>query len=496
MSQAGTSSSAYRWLRDGLIPAQGAVLQTLPAYAWATLVLASNAGTADHRFPLPFLLALVAVPALAGRWLERRGQPALAVRRSLLLVLCAGLFLAFVKTQTLASDPLLDWRWLRDAFLPWSSASAASHLGLVAFGWLVAGLLVVRGCGLAMGEIRPESADRWFLGGLVAFIVLLVLIAGPGMTPDAFRPDRAWLGPLLGAYFLIGLGWVGLVRHQHLEERAFRRRSDRLSLSWLVVFSAVSGVMLAIGAAVAGVNDVLGSMEALAIAAGVVTGRAVATAWAWLDGLVQSLLDRLPSSPSPTPRRPVISATPAPPAIHLPGLRIPTLPSFDVPVGFVLLLLLLVLGGWVLLRYRRWDAGSAEDEERTSVWSWRLLWDGLRQVPGRLLRRLRRRRHADGPVTGSKGPVDPEPPPASLRGLYRAVLRWSASRGRGRAPSRTPYEFEPDLGAEMPADLARDLTASYVRARYGGAAPPEAEVERLRRRWEDEAPADNGLEPL
>src|SRR5262249_17139595 len=147
---------------------------------------------------------------------------------------------------------------------------------------------------------------------LIAFIVLLVVIAGPGMTPAPFRPDKAWLGPLLGAYFLIGLGWVALVRQQHLEERAFGRRSDRLSLSWLVVFSAVSGIMLAIGSAVAAVNDVMGAVEAFAIAAGVVMWRAVASAWVWLSGLVQALLDKLPSSPQPAPRRPVVTATPAP----------------------------------------------------------------------------------------------------------------------------------------------------------------------------------------
>ena len=477
MSQAGTSSNGYRWLRDGLVPGQNALLETLWVFAWANLILASNAGTASHRFPLPFLLALIAVPALAGRWLESRVRLPLLVRRVLLVALCVGLFLAFVKTQTLAGEPLLGWRLLRDAFLPWTSGEAASRLGLVAFGWLVACVLLVRGCWLALGRVRPESADRWFLGGLVAFVVLLLLIAGPGMTPASFRQDRAWLGPLLGAYFLLGLGWVGLVRQQHLEERAFRRRSDRLSLSWLVVFSAISGAMLAAGASVAALNGILGGVEALAIAAGEATWRALAAAWAWLTGLVQSLLGAPPSSRPPRGGRPVAPATPPPAPLHLPAWHFPALPPFDVPVGFVLLLLLVALGGWVLLRYRRWHVGPSEDEERTSVWSWRLLWDGLRQVPGWLLGRLRRRRHTPGSVRGSAAAVDTGPPSASLRGLYRAVLRWSASRGRGRAPSRTPYEFEPELGAEIPSELARDLTASYVRARYGGASPPEAEVE-------------------
>jgi hypothetical protein len=481
MSQAGKSSSGYRWLRDGLIPGQSAFLETLWVTAWANLVLASNAGTAGHRFPLPFLLALVAVPALAGRWLERRDWPPLAVRRILLLALCAGLFLAFVKTQTLAGDPLLDWRWLRDAILPWSSAQAASRLGLVAFGWLVAGLLLVRGCWLALGEVRPESADRWFLGGLAAFLVLLVLIAGPGMTPRAFRQDRALLGPLLGVYFLAGLGWVGLVRQQHLEERTFRRRSDRLSLSWLAVFSAISGAMLAVGAAVATLNDALGAVEALAVAIGGAVWRAIADAWARLVALVQSLLGRLPTSRPPAGRRPVLTPAATPPPLRLPNWHLPTLPSFDVQIGFVLLVLLLILGGWVLLRYRRWEVGTAEDEERTSVWSWRLLWHGLRELPGRLLSRFRRR-----PARGPAGARPAGPPsPASLRGLYRAVLRWSAARGRGRAANQTPNEFEADLAAAISQELARDLTEGYVRTRYGGLAPPEAEVRRLRERWED-----------
>src|SRR5215472_7005007 len=110
MSQAGTSSSAYHWLRDGLIPGQSALLETLWVWPWASLVLASNAATAGHRFPLPFLLLLVAGPALAGRWLEARSWPPL-VRRAVLLAICLALILAFMKAETLGGEPLLDWRW-------------------------------------------------------------------------------------------------------------------------------------------------------------------------------------------------------------------------------------------------------------------------------------------------------------------------------------------------------------------------------------------------
>src|SRR5437588_198496 len=137
MSRAGKRPSGYSWLRDGLIPGQSALLETLWITPWVSLALASNAGVADVRFPLPVLLTLVAAPAL---------------------------------------------------------------------------------------------------------------------TPAPFRPDRAWLGPLLATYFVVGLGWVALVRQQHLERRALRRSSDRVGLSWLVIFSAISGGMLAIALAAAAVG--------------------------------------------------------------------------------------------------------------------------------------------------------------------------------------------------------------------------------------------------
>src|SRR5437763_2524510 len=226
MSRAGKRPSGYSWLRDGLIPGQSALLETLWITPWVSLALASNAGVADVRFPLPVLLTLVAAPALAGRWLERRAAVPLPARRASLLALCACLFLVFVKTQALAREPATDPRWLLDVLAPWTPAASARP-GLVVFAWFVAGPLLLRGTWLALGEVTSESAGRWFLAGMASFLGLLAFLAAPGMTPAPFRPDRAWLGPLLATYFVVGLGWVALVRQQHLERRALRRSSDR-----------------------------------------------------------------------------------------------------------------------------------------------------------------------------------------------------------------------------------------------------------------------------
>jgi hypothetical protein len=272
--------------------------------------------------------------------------------------------------------------------------------------------------------------------------------------------------------------------HQHdLAERTFQRDSDRVSLSWLVVFSAVSGVLLVIGVAVAGLNDVLAVLEAVAVGGAEAVSNAIAAAWAWLTGLLQSAIDRVPPPP-PAPPHPGPTPIPPAPLFRFPNWRLPSL-SLSLPIGLVVLVLIAALAIWGLLRYRRLDASSADDEERTSVWSWPLLWRDLRALLGRLLDGLRPRRRAGRQPGAGAAPAADEPAPASLRGIYRAVLRWSAARGRGRPAHRTPLEFEPDLGSVLPEELARDLTASYVRARYGGAPPAPAELERLRERWED-----------
>src|SRR6266851_5676928 len=61
----------YSWLRDGLIPGVSALLISLWLYAWFSFFLATGDGTATMRYPFAWLLELVLVPALAGRFLDR-----------------------------------------------------------------------------------------------------------------------------------------------------------------------------------------------------------------------------------------------------------------------------------------------------------------------------------------------------------------------------------------------------------------------------------------
>ena len=69
-----------------------------------------------------------------------------------------------------------------------------------------------------------------------------------------------------------------------------------------------------------------------------------------------------------------------------------------------------------------------------------------------------------------------------VRRLYGGVLRWGAASGHPREPSQTPFEYQQTLCAAIPAhgtDVVF-LTEAYARARYGGQAPTEAELHRLR----------------
>jgi hypothetical protein len=100
-----------------------------------------------------------------------------------------------------------------------------------------------------------------------------------------------------------------------------------------------------------------------------------------------------------------------------------------------------------------------------------------------------RARFARRPAVGAPPPSfavqPPSPAAATIRQLYRDLLRLAAARGAPRRADATPHEHLPRLQATLgPDDALTDLTGAYARARYGALPPDPDLLERLSAWWE------------
>jgi hypothetical protein len=74
---------------------------------------------------------------------------------------------------------------------------------------------------------------------------------------------------------------------------------------------------------------------------------------------------------------------------------------------------------------------------------------------------------------------------ASVRQLYRQLLRWGSENGHPRQRSQTPNEYRSGL-AETLVEGQEELeyiTEKYNRARYGSGLPTEDELNQLKQKW-------------
>lgn len=76
---------------------------------------------------------------------------------------------------------------------------------------------------------------------------------------------------------------------------------------------------------------------------------------------------------------------------------------------------------------------------------------------------------------------------ASVRDLYRHLLRWAAGRGCPRGAAQTPLEFQAVLAEACPEGRREVdvLTQAYVQTRYGPRAPRVDDIHVLRAAWTD-----------
>ncbi len=147
-------------------------------------------------------------------------------------------------------------------------------------------------------------------------------------------------------------------------------------------------------------------------------------------------------------------------------------------IGMVLLALWRIISDvFYRLRRKLSDMADAEFEPMTGAFKADLL-NVLKLLLSRLVKFIFffRLRHKEGSVS---------PEVASVRRIYRQLLRWTAGCGYPRHISQTPYEYCRTLESLLP-DTSKDLnfiTKQYVRARYGVLLPVEDTLYILSQAW-------------
>lgn len=131
---------------------------------------------------------------------------------------------------------------------------------------------------------------------------------------------------------------------------------------------------------------------------------------------------------------------------------------------------LLVLG--MALLFTRFRKETRPEEARESVYQEGRLGSDLSDMLSSFLGRFR----------GSSRQADAQTEP--VRRLYFEMLDVAAERGVERRPMETPLELVPRINRTIGGPVPAEITHAFEDARYGGLAPTEDEVRRLREEWE------------
>jgi hypothetical protein len=188
------------------------------------------------------------------------------------------------------------------------------------------------------------------------------------------------------------------------------------------------------------------------------------------------------------------------PKIKLPNspaskFKIP--PSSPVPAGvqtFASLLLIIIIVAIVAivillivrLLNRRGRARRIQRDQHESLWSWQLFWSQFKRLLMALLSRFRRHKTAQIVQEVIVEDEDAVAVNRDVRAIYRAFLRWAASRGFTRQRNETPYELKQRLNQPFALLLPeiQVVTEIYTTARYSQDQPTEAEIERMQQTWD------------
>lgn len=455
-----------------------ALLETLPIEAWQ-VALAGVSGTFTRlAVPLWYLVGIVLLADVIGRWLHGRGV-ARAGLASAPLALAAYLVLLRVSPAAYGDAPggALSLGWLSALV----NDLSAGNVQLIALFWLAVLTAYVWWRGLLLGVEPPamfQVVRRFAIGTAV---LILAVIVGGGATAEAHAQVSAALTLLLPVQIFSGLAACALARiAQHREQHPDENPGAETQARWLGTALGAAGLLVGFTlllSLVINAGDVAASLSVLGPVGKLIDGA--------VRGLVNGLGALLShifgtgAQPSITTRQPPRDG-PGPPSVCVPTATQPCLKSapgalspFWQHVALALVQLIgiavIVLVFVYVLRQLVLRQRMASREE-----GWE---DETESLDGRALLRAQLRglfaRHHDVAPAGEALVA------GSVRALYRDVLEAAARHDLGRAAAETADEYAVRLSSVLPRDVSgaasgaaeegdvRALTAAYDAARYG-----------------------------
>jgi hypothetical protein len=392
-------------------------------------------------------------------------------------------FYAIVRVDFFGDWRFWDFSWANGIFN--DTTSTVDSQVPAAFGIPILWVFWIRG--ILRGQVTTSFEDV-----VGSFALGVLIIACVELFQGSLGDAPAMVGKIAVPYVAFGLLAIGLA-HSARAENDQGRPFSRTLLTTL----GVSIAALAVGAAIVGLFDLATSAQATADAAraGAHAGETVGNVILWpvlklMDGMFWVLIwlrDHILGTPNAQDPNQAGADT-GPSCVQALMEQGKTAaeaaakcnpqpkPLPDWLQAFVRLLVALpIVGGIVLLtamlfarfRKKKLDTGVKE----SSYQEGRLASD-LGSLLHNLVGRLRPNLHL------GREHLDP------IRKLYFEMIDDGERRGVKRRPFETPNEVAPALDGAFRGPAPGHVTSAFDDARYGGRAPPDADVKRLREEWE------------
>ena len=171
-------------------------------------------------------------------------------------------------------------------------------------------------------------------------------------------------------------------------------------------------------------------------------------------------------------------------------------PATTMSISIVLLILAaLAVMVFILLRRRFGkDILAPVSEERTSLWSWSLVWYQIRKILMKIIKRLGYIVQTGLPAGRWSAKRNQEVHLVEMRRIYRRFLEWSAARKQPRRLAQTPLELAREFSTSSIDVPVTILTQCYHNVRYGDITAATPDLEKARQALQQLEQEDQALQ--